>query len=62
MKGGEGVGSLRGQKKQKETDETVTEAALGGRRGRDEEKGRESREDRFQGFVRRMSLSPRDSV
>lgn len=60
-KRGEGVGSVREQKQQKETDETVKDTALGGREG-GMKRRRGSREDGFQGFVHRMSLSLCDSV
>lgn len=52
---------MRGQKQQKETDETVKDTVLGGREGGMKSR-RKSREDRFQGFVHRMSLSLCDSV
>lgn len=52
---------MRRQKQLKETDETVKDTALGGRAGV-MRSTRESREDRFQGFVHRMSLSLCDSV
>lgn len=56
-----GLSSMRGQKQQKETDETVKDTVLGGREGGMKSR-RKSREDRFQGFVHRMSLSLCDSV
>lgn len=56
-----GVSSVREQKQQKETDETVKDMALGGRVGGMKSR-RESREDGFQGFVHRMSLTLCDSV
>lgn len=52
---------MREQKLLKETDETVKDTALGGREG-GMRTGGESREERFQGFVHRMSLSLCDSV
>lgn len=48
---------MREQKLREETDETVKDKGLGGREG-----GMKSREDGFQGFVHRMSLSLCDSV
>lgn len=60
-KSGGGASSVREQKQQKETDETVKDTALGGREGGMKCR-RKSKEDGFQGFVHRMSLSLCDSV